>query len=71
MTDTAYLVSYSKYRQEFTALVIAPNPVRAKAMLDDHLEGRDREGFKPESVTVTGELKDRVKTAEANGVAAI
>jgi hypothetical protein len=69
MSDTAYIVSYKKYRSSHKALVIASNPIRACEKLKESLSGEAVWGFSESSVSVNGELPDLVKEAQDNGVA--
>ena len=70
-TDEVYFVEYLTYRTTNTALVIASNPIQARNRLEDKLTDEQLEGFKLDSVRIKGVLRDRVKEAQDNGVAAL
>lgn len=66
-SDKAYLLTFRRYEDYDTALVIASNPLQARAKLLESLTDRQGEGLYEDSIQVTGELRDYVKTAEADG----
>lgn len=66
-SDTAYLLTFRRYEDSDTALVIAPNPIQARKKLVESLRDYEKWGLDEDSIEVSGELRDRVKTAEENG----
>jgi hypothetical protein len=66
-SDTAYLLTFKRYEDLDTALVIAPNPIQAQSKLIESLSDIQKEGLDDDSIRVAGELRDRVKDAEKRG----
>jgi hypothetical protein len=64
MSDTAYIVGYETCGNDERGLVVASNPVQAKAAVPDGLSDYDRENLNEDSVHVAGKLKQAVQAAK-------
>jgi len=70
-TDEAYIVAYERDGVDQRALIIAQSPFQAKQKLLDHFDEREIAGVSTRSLHIKGVLRDCVKEAQDNGVAAL